>query len=105
MKNKFRSEGKNYPMVIKTDYWIIGGADADDIGHKTYAEFFTYILRNLNLPHDYSILSIVPETLEEIASAHIEKGDYLERKEELESILNDAMNICLLYTSPSPRDS
>jgi len=92
-KYEFRSDGKKYPMVKATEFWRIGDEQADNIGHKTYKEFFTFVLRNLNLPHDYSILSIIPDTLDELKKAHIMNGDYEKRKNELAKIGQDVEKI------------
>ena len=86
---KFRSEGKKYPMVERTEFWVIGGPEADNVGHKDYTDFFTFILRTLNLPHDYAVLAIVPDTIKELKTAHVINGDYAERREELRIIQED----------------
>ena len=85
-KYNFRDEGKDYPMVLQTEYWKIGAKAADDFGHKNYSDFFDRILKGLNLPYDYTILIILPETIDEIRKAHAIKGDYSERHKELVEI-------------------
>ena len=71
---EFSDKGKDYPMLKATEFWHMADELAALVPSKNYTEFFTFIMRNLNLPHDYSIANTLPET-------------------------------CLLYTSPSPRDS
>lgn len=90
MKYRFRSEGKDYPMVEHTEYWAIGHEKADDVGHKNYSDFFNFVFRNLNLPHDYAVLLIVPDTIKELQRAHAERGDYSDRHLEIERIKRDA---------------
>ena len=90
MTYTFRTEGKDYPMVEKTEFWVIGGELADKVGHKNYSDFFRFVMRSLNLPHDYAVLSIVPDTIEELKRAHVMHGDYGDRKDELHSISEDA---------------
>ena len=89
MEYKFRSEGKKYPMVERTEYWVIGGKEADSVGHTDYTEFFTFILRNLNLPHDYGILTVIPQTIKEIRTAHAIEGTLSELSKELRLIETD----------------
>ena len=86
---EFRSEGKKYPMLTRTEFWRIGDPLADNVGHTTYKEFFSFVMRNLNLPHDYSVLSIIPDTLREIKAAHLVNGDFEDRKQELRLIEED----------------
>ena len=93
MVYEFRSEGKDYPMVVRTEFWVIGGEQADNVGHKNYKDFFTFVLRNLNLPHDYSVISVLPDTIKEIKAAHVINGDYAKRRDELRKIDEDVDKI------------
>ena len=93
MKYEFRETGKSYPMVVQTEFWRIGAEEADSIGHKNYTDFFTFVLRNLNLPHDYSVLSIIPDTLNELKTAHTAKGDYDDRRKEITLIEKDVTKL------------
>lgn len=95
---EFRSEGKEYPMVKRTEYWRIGDEEADSVGHKNYTEFFSFVLRSLNLPHDYGILSVLPDTIKEIRTAHIINDDYDKRRLELDGIEKDVERLFLEAT-------
>ena len=86
---EFSDKGKDYPMLVATEFWHMADELAALVPSKNYTEFFTFIIRNLNLPHDYSIAHTLPETLKEIKVAHHIRGDFKDRKKELESIEKD----------------
>ena len=62
-------------------------------------------MKDKNLPNDYSDLS-----LEELTNEANKMIEYLENQKDLENTMENYQNliklnnICLLYTSPSPRD-
>ena len=58
------------------------------------------IKANPTLP--YSILN--PETSSDSPSAKSKGVRFVSAKEEIKNIITIGINICLLYTSPSPRD-
>lgn len=77
-------------MLERTEIWRIADVEADaTIGVKNYTEFFSFVIRNLNLPHDYQILKTLPDTLKIIKQAHAVEGDFSERSRELRSIGSD----------------
>ena len=89
MEPEFSDKGKDYPMVKKTEFWHLADEIASLVPSKNYTEFFTFIIRNLNLPYDYNIAKTLPTTLKEIKAAHAIRGDFNERREELRRIEDD----------------
>ena len=90
MKNpEFSDKGKDYHMLVQTEHWHLADEMAAMVPSRNYTEFFTFIIRNLNLPYDYNIAKTLPGTLKEILTAHAIRGDLDERGKELRSIQAD----------------
>ena len=86
---EFSDVGKDYPMLVATEHWHLADEQAALVPSRNYTEFFTFVIRNLNLPYDYAIAKTLPETIKTIKVAHHLKGDFKDRKDELASIEKD----------------